>query len=375
MYAFVCGQSAIDAIRYLSARGEWAPSHAWPDAPRLLPIWGECVSNQRSFKEYLGHTDLGAIGVSRLPVELLVPSSHLRSAGKSAKFRVWSRPVPAGSCRRLASDLVVCGPEFAITQLAGSFGKFNELFDDFAEEVHGQVEVLESLGKSDEFVAEFPHRWEQARRLAVLAATVCELAGTYRLRGPGQGVAYDAAPVMTTVGLREFAATACQGPASARAREIADLALDGSASPMETALALLLTMPVELGGFGIKKPLLNVAIGASVLEDALRGRDSVTPDMLWPEKKVALEYDSSEFHARKGAQQAERDAARSNTLALMGYRVLRATTRGVSSLPGVALLARQIAFLLEEPLREPTPLEAQRRSKLFGELMPRLTGE
>lgn len=166
-----------------------------------------------------------------------------------------------------------------------------------------------------------------------------------------------------------------RGEWEGRAREIADLALDGSTSPMETALALLLTMPVELGGFGIKKPLLNVAVDTSVLEDALRGRDSVTPDMLWPDQKVALEYDSSEFHARKGAQQAERDAARSNTLSLMGYRVLCATTRVVSSLSGVALLARQIAFLLEEPLREPTPLEAQRRSKLFGELMPRLAGE
>lgn len=270
---------------------------------------------------------------------------------------------------------MVCGPEFAIVQLAGSFGKFNELFDDFAEEIHDQVEVLESLGKPDEFVAEFPHRWEQARRLAALAATACELAGTYRLRGPGQGVAYGAAPVMTVAGLRDFAATACRGPASGRARAIADLALDGSASPMETALALMLTMPVELGGFGIQKPLLNVAIDTSALDEGIRGRDLVTPDMLWPDQKVALEYDSSEFHARKGAQQAERDAARSNTLSLMGYRVLRATTRGVSSLSSVALLARQIAFLLGEPLREPTPLEEQRRSKLFGELMPRLAGE
>ena len=375
MYAFLCADSAIEAIRHLSARGEWEGRPTWPDAPRLLPVWGECVCNQRSFKEYLGHMDLGAIGVIRRPVDLLVPSGHLRSAGKSAKFRVWSRPVPAGSCRRLARDLVVCGPEFAIVQLAGSFGKFNELFDDFAEEIHGQVEVLESLGKSDEFVAEFPHRWEQTRRLASLAAVACELAGSYRLQGPGRGVAYGASPVMTASGLRDFAATACQGPASGRARAIADLALDSSASPMETALALMLTMPVELGGFGIKKPLLNAVIDASSLDEGLRGRDSVTPDMLWPDEKVALEYDSSEFHAQKGASQAERDAARANTLALMGYRVLRATTRGVSSLPGVALLARQIAFLLEEPLREPTPLEAQRRSKLFGELMPRLAGE
>ena len=375
MYAFLCADSAIEAIRHLSARGEWEGRPTWPDAPRLLPVWGECVCNQRSFKEYLGHADLGAIGVIRRPVDLLVPSSHLRSAGKSAKFRVWSRPVPAGSCRRLARDLVVCGPEFAIVQLAGSFGKFNELFDDFAEEVHGQAEVLESLGKADEFVAEFPHRWEQTRRLASLAAVACELAGSYRLQGPGRGVAYGASPVMTTAGLRDFAATACQGPASGRARAIADLALDSSASPTETALALMLTMPVELGGFGIKKPLLNAVIDASSLDEGLRGRDSVTPDMLWPDEKVALEYDSSEFHAQKGASQAERDAARSNTLSLMGYRVLRATARGVSSLPGVALLARQIAFLLEEPLREPTPLEAQRRSKLFGELMPRLAGE
>ncbi len=375
MYAFLCADSAIEAIRHLSAHGEWEGRPTWPDAPRLLPVWGECVCNQRSFKEYLGHMDLGAIGVIRRPVDLLVPSSHLRSAGKSAKFRVWSCPVPAGSCRRLARDLVVCGPEFAITQLAGSFGKFNELFDDFAEEIHGQVEVLESLGKADEFVAEFPHRWEQTRRLASLAAVACELAGSYRLQGPGRGVAYGASPVMTTAGLRDFAATACQGPASGRARAIADLALDSSASPMETALALMLTMPVELGGFGIKKPLLNAVIDASSLDEGLRGRDSVTPDMLWPDEKVALEYDSSEFHAQKGASQAERDAARSNTLSLMGYRVLRATARGVSSLPGVALLARQIAFLLEEPLREPTPLEAQRRSKLFGELMPRLAGE
>lgn len=144
---------------------------------------------------------------------------------------------------------------------------------------------------------------------------------------------------------------------------------------METALSLMLTMPVELGGFGIQKPLLNAAVDTSVLDDALRGCDSVTPDMLWPDQKVALEYDSSEFHARKGTRQAERDAARSNTLLLMGCRVLRATTRGVSSLSGAALLARQIAFLLGEPLREPTPLEEQRRSKLFGELMPRLAGE
>lgn len=100
-------------------------------------------------------------------------------------------------------------------------------------------------------------------------------------------------------------------------------------------------------------------------------RTSVTPDFLWPEEKLALEYDSSEFHARKGAPQAARDAARSNFLAIKGYRVLRVAAGNVSSLSGAALLARQIAFALGAPLREPTPLESQRRNKLYMELMPK----
>lgn len=56
---------------------------------------------------------------------------------------------------------------------------------------------------------------------------------------------------MSVSSLREFSARVCRGPAAWRAQRIAELALDGSASPMETALALLLTMLVELGGFGI----------------------------------------------------------------------------------------------------------------------------
>lgn len=100
-------------------------------------------------------------------------------------------------------------------------------------------------------------------------------------------------------------------------------------------------------------------------------RTSVTPDFLWPEEKLALEYDSSEFHARKGAPQAARDAARSNFLAIKGYRVLRVAAGNVSSLSGAALLVRQIAFALGAPLREPTPLESQPATSSIWSSCPR----
>ena len=120
MYAFVCSQSAVDAIRSLSS-------------------------------------------------------------GKSAKFHVWSREIPAGACRRLSERLVISGPEFAIVQLAGSLGKFDSLFDGFMVELREQKELLASVGQEGEFVAELPQKWEQIRRLAALASLACEFAGTYRL--------------------------------------------------------------------------------------------------------------------------------------------------------------------------------------------------
>ena len=81
MYAFVCSQSAVDAIRF-------------------------------------------------------------RSSGKSAKFHVWSREIPAGACRRLSERLVISGPEFAIVQLAGSLGKFDSLLDGFMVELRELAEIV-----------------------------------------------------------------------------------------------------------------------------------------------------------------------------------------------------------------------------------------
>lgn len=287
MYAFVCSQSAVDAIRSLSARGAWGGDPAWPESPRALPLWGDCVCSQRSFAEFTRENDPSVLEGLFPPVDLLVPSSRFRSSGKSAKFHVWSREIPAGACRRLSERLVISGPEFAVVQLAGSLGKFDSLFDGFMVELREQKELLASVGQEGEFVAELPQKWEQIRRLAALASLACEFAGTYRLAvgtpalsesglakknaapgpsgagtGPGAtrpaasapargGIAFGVGPVMSVSSLREFSARVCRGPAAWRAQRIAELALDGSASPMETALALLLTMPVELGGFGI----------------------------------------------------------------------------------------------------------------------------
>ncbi len=153
-----------------------------------------------------------------------------------------------------------------------------------------------------------------------------------------------------------------------RAQKVRELAFDGSASPMETSLALLLTLPLEFGGFGLPRPQLNVPIDVSISG----GRMTVTPDFLWREQRVALEYDSDEFHVNKGREQAGRDALRANALLAVGYRVFRATTQMTRTLEGVAVLAGQLAAALGAGLAEPTEVEELRRRRLFAELMPKV---
>ena len=369
MHGFVCCESAVEVIRRLSARGEWRETPPWPSSTRLLPVWGDCVSRQSDFKELAAQTDLLSFGIEKAPVDLLVPESRLRSQGKGATFHVWSRAIPAGSCRRAAPSLVVSGPEFVILQLCGSYAKLDGLLEGFAKAIKAQGDLLrETGGAATDLVAELPFKWEQRRRLVAATVLACELAGTYRLGGLSNPAAsYDCEPVMTAESLRALLANVGPSPAARRATVVANLMLEGSASPMETALALMLTLPVDFGGFGIKKPQLNAVI-------ELDGKDGgpriAKPDFLWADERLALEYDSAEFHAEKGAALAARDAARSNALMVVGYRVLRVTTYTVSTLEGVALLASQIARLLGVVLAIPDELQMQRRRRLFIELLP-----
>lgn len=373
MHAFVCCESAVEAIRALSARGEWQEAPAWPEAARMLPVWGDCVCRQSDFKRLAAETDLAAFGIEKTPVDLLVPNSRLRSQGKGATFHVWGRAVPAGACRRLSSSLAVSGPEFVVLQLCGSYAKLDGLLADFVAAIRAQSELLREAGEpAGDLVADLPHKWEQKRRLVAATVLACEFAGGYRLGSLGDpAVRYSCKPVMGARTLRELLAGVGPNPAARRAGVVADLMLEGSASPMETALALMLTLPVDFGGFGIAKPRLNARIR---LDEAESGLQSVKPDYLWPEARLALEYDSAEFHAEKGAVLAARDAARANALAVAGYRVLRVATRNVSTLEGVSLLARQIAALLGARLEEPDELQWQRRRRLFIDLLPGGTG-
>ncbi len=174
---------------------------------------------------------------------------------------------------------------------------------------------------------------------------------------------------MSLESLREAAAQVAPSVAWRRATKVADLAFEGSASPMEAALALMLTLPVDFGGFGLKKPQLNASVDLTC-EEGFSRLETVRPDFLWAKERVALEYDSAQFH--EGVKASPRiDVARWNALTAAGYRVFRATERTVRSVADVAELAAQIAHALHVTLEAPSDLQVLRRQRLLAFLMPR----
>lgn len=128
--------------------------------------------------------------------------------------------------------------------------------------------------------------------------------------------------------------------------------IDGSASPMETALALLLSLPPKYGGFGLPKPKLNFEIQLIESEKQhlfpVKGK-RLWVDLCWPTEKLVIEYDSDMFHASK--DKLNRDSRRRAILELEGYHVITVTKKQLFGVVAFEEVARVTAKLLGYRIR------------------------
>lgn len=199
-----------------------------------------------------------------------------------------------------------------------------------------------------------------------------DFAGTYRFPTvPDEKVLYNRTPILNCEALRAFLDSQPSMRGSEKGYDVATLAFDGSGSPMETALALLLSLPVEMGGYSLERPTLNWQIPVDPMERTLASQDEMFGDICWPKGKVALEYDSWEQHGRLGSAKLAKDRARANSLTALGWRVLSVGYEQVASVQSMTLLARKVARLLGCELSEPTDLQRIWRSRLHTMLMPK----
>lgn len=371
-YAFLSHESAIQA--------NWAIARN-PRIPQLddegiwmIPSPDSCVTTQGSLKKLMAEVSFDNLGIIRRPIDLLVPDASSRSRGKIVSFHVWRDMFPDRAFRRIHERIFVSSPLFTILQLT-LVPRPSRLAKAAAEETAREdARIREELGiAGDSLEGDDLLAWEAISRQARAIQVLTDFAGTYRLpiRDSDQ-VLYEMPPLMHCDDLRSFLDNQPSMRGSGKGYAVADLAFDNSGSPMETALALMLTLPVEMGGYGLPKPILNWSVPIDPEMRGIAAQDEIIADLCWRDYGLVIEYDSWEKHGKLGPAKLAKDHARANSLTALGWKVLTVGSVQIASAQGVALIARQVATLLGITLAEPTDIQRIWRSRLHAMLMPRI---
>lgn len=151
-----------------------------------------------------------------------------------------------------------------------------------------------------------------------------------------------------------------------KARRAAGYVLDGSASPMETSVAVELSLPTSLGGKGLPSPVLNKRIDLSPSASVIAGRRSLSYDLYWPESKIAIEYDSRRWHDNDSSR--IQDSRKRAASAEMGISVMSITEKQYRNIAEFDEIAQTLAHLLGRRIRIRTDDYSKKRFLLRAQL-------
>ncbi|MDR2957880.1 MAG: hypothetical protein LBU61_06880 [Coriobacteriales bacterium] len=142
---------------------------------------------------------------------------------------------------------------------------------------------------------------------------------------------------------------------------------DGSASPMETKLTILLTLPYQLGGFGLLMPDMNSRIVPTKTARQSSSKGFYVCDLFWPEYNLAVEYDSDLFHT--GSQHIADDSKKRNALALLGITTITVTKQQLYSYSEMIKVAKVLANYMDKRLKLKNPGFANANLELRKQLL------
>ena len=180
-----------------------------------------------------------------------------------------------------------------------------------------------------------------------------EFCGTYTLSAVSDKTSnddlYNLPPLTNTRELKAFTLKAEGMIGQKKVVRALRYIVDGSASPMETKLAMLLTLPYRLGGYELPAPELNKKIDIEKVTSRRSGKSYYKCDFFWNEAKLAFEYDSYEHHTDK--KNMISDSEKRQDLAALGINVISVTNSQIQNLSKLDGLAELIAKKMKKRFR------------------------
>lgn len=247
------------------------------------------------------------LAVLPTPLDLFVPSKPARRTSHLVTPHVLSSALASERAYRLEKGVYVCSPRATLLQLA------------------------------------------RTRDVVDLALAAMELCGTYGRAFASNGCFTRREPLATCGSLVRFVQRQPEGArGKGRLLQALRFAADRAASPMETIAALLLSLPGTQGGYGLGGLQLNCPLEVPVHLRTAAGRSSVRCDLYYPAGRIAVEYDSDQFHSN--ADQIGSDSKRRTALELMGIHTISLTRAQLMDLHACDAVATALARRLKRKL-------------------------
>ncbi len=263
------------------------------------------------------------------PVDVLVFDDKIRRRSDSIACHIWQTPLPKKAFFK-TRGVYVSSPEFTFLQMASKLS----------------IEQLIAFG--------------------------CELCGSYRLLpkdARGTLVLDDTLsrlnPLTTTSAIEAFLKGAKRARGRGKAMRAIKYVANGSRSPMETMVYMLLCLPVVLGGYGLPKPEMNASIQLDEAARVVAHRSHCEGDLCWSDAQLDIEY-HGDVHV--GATQMKSDVGRELGIEHMGWRVITITSPQVFDPNQFEVIAKEAAARIGKRLRKNAFDAVYQRNALRHEL-------
>ena len=274
-----------------------------------LDLHGLCESSARGWPSRARKGNRAKkVRPSGSAIHVLVPKGVDRNRTEDFERHCWNSHIPKGSFCALTKKVLVSTPGFSFLQMAG---------------------ILSTT------------------QLILVGYWLC---ASYRVRE--DGVVLPVEPVTTKEKLLKFLddAQGCYG--ARKARRALAWVVGNARSPMEVGAAMLASLPVRLGGYGLGRPCINYRIDASELDRSTLDRNDrkyFEVDLYWPKHKVGVEYDGAEH---LDPVQIRKDKRRLNCLTSNGITILVVMYDQLAEAQIRTTLMNQLSKLLKAPTQE-----------------------
>lgn len=211
-------------------------------------------------------------------IHILISDSNKMSKSPVYKYHLNTLNIPNGSIKAINENVKIVSPQYLLVQLSNLLS-YEELF-----------------------------------------LFVLELSGTYTINSTDKTFTNNLKPLINIKTLTKYIERFKNMNYAAKGLNklmgICKYAQNGSASPMESRLFIKLCAPKNKGFYGCKNLKLNQPVRLSKKARLIAGQECIVPDISCQNKKVAIEYDSAQFH--ENSTQGQRDKRRRDALVYDG---------------------------------------------------------